>query len=110
MCVQVTLALYGGDIPTGRNPDANLKRKAVYDIISPYIFSPQEIEIVAEAPQKQFDLWLESFTASLKGVRKSLEKMTKSEYSKCSPPYGASPARIHGDSVGMPPHSTILDR
>jgi hypothetical protein len=36
--------------------------------------------------------------------------MTKSEYSKCFPPYGASPARIHGDSVGMPPHSTILDR
>ena len=99
MCVQVTLALYEGDIPSGQNPDANHKRKAVYDIISTYIFSPQEIKIVAEAPQKQFDLWLKSFTASLKGVRKLLEKMTELEYSKCFSPFGSSPARIHGDSV-----------
>ena len=108
---QVCLALYGPDIPMARNPLDKIRRKEIFDIVVPYTMSREDVEIFEATPERLQDLWLESFTASLKGILyTSLKKLTKDEFSKCFPSHGASPAQIHGAAVGILSGQSILDR
>lgn len=108
---QVCLALHGPDIPMARSPLDKIRRKEVFDIIAPYTMSTDDMETFEATPERVQDLWLESFTASLKGILfTSLQRLTKYEFSKCFPSHGASPAQIHGSAVGIFPGQSILDR
>jgi hypothetical protein len=108
---QVCLALHGPDMPMARSPLDKIRRKEVFDIIAPYTMSHEDMEVFEAAPERLQDLWLESFTASLKGILfTSLQRLTKDEFSKCFPSHGASPAQIHGTAVGILPGQSILDR
>ena len=105
------MALYGPDIPLARNIVDQRKRKEIFDIIAPYSMSLDDMEIFESTPQKVQDLWLESFTASVKGMLfTGLQKLSKIEFGKCFPAHGASPAAVHGASVGLGPGQSILHR
>ena len=105
------MALYGPDIPLARNLVDQGKRKEIFDIIAPYTMSCDDIEIFKAAPQRLQDLWLESFTASLKGMLLTgLQKLTKLEFSKCFPAHGGFPAPTQAASIGLEPGQSILHR
>jgi hypothetical protein len=73
-------------------------------IIAPYTMSCEDMEIFDAASQKVQDLWLESFPAALKGMLLTgLQKLTKSEFSKCFPAHGGFPAPIQAASIGLEP-------
>ena len=105
------MALYGPDIPLARSPVDNAKRRQIFDIVAPYTMSTEDVQMVDAAPQRVQDLWLESFPASLKGMLfTSLQKLTKDEFGKSFPAYGAFPAPMHAEAVGLAANQTILDR
>ena len=66
--VQVSMSLYGFDVPLGKTSTDKRKRREVFEIIHPYTLSEEDMEEVAEAGEQQIELWLESFTATQKGL------------------------------------------
>ena len=62
------LGLLGHDIPLGRTTADKAARQQVFDIIAPYFLSAEAIRTVGESEQEETTLWLETFTATQKGL------------------------------------------
>jgi hypothetical protein len=59
--VQVIMSIFGVDIPMGRTTADKQMRRNVFDIIHPYIMSPDDMIVVQVAGDQIKDLWLETF-------------------------------------------------
>jgi len=61
---QVSMAEYGFDVPCSRKPGDEMRRRIIFEIVSQYCFSKDDLaEIDSYAPNIQ-DLWLQTFTNS----------------------------------------------
>jgi hypothetical protein len=108
---QVAISLHGPDIPVGSTISDLNRRRKIFEIAAPYVLSAGDIETVKATPQNLVDLWLSTFTSSLKGIFLNLYSQTKNvaRQSYC-PRSGMIPAEAHAKLVGLPPGKTILDR
>ena len=68
LSVQASMSLLGYDVPLGKSAIDKANRREVFEIIHPYIMSPADMEEVEAAGDQVKDLWLESFTATQKGM------------------------------------------
>jgi hypothetical protein len=62
------LSLLGHDIPLGRTTHDKAARQQFFDIIAHYFLSAEAIRTVGEAEQEEMTLWLETITATQKGL------------------------------------------
>ena len=58
--------MYGVHIPMGRTTVDKQMRRGVFDIIHPFIMSPDDKVEVQQAEDQFKDIWLEAFTNSQK--------------------------------------------
>ena len=66
--VQACMSKYGMNVPLSKTLTDKRSRKDVFDIIHPYTLSAADMEEVVAAGEQQIELWLESFTATQKGL------------------------------------------
>jgi len=105
------MALFGFDCPIGKSADECIRRREIFNIIKPYVFSNENIEYVKQATPQMLDLWLESFAMSQKGMLfTSLQKVVKDVFRKYFPSFSFLPATALANRVGLPPGTSILDR
>ncbi len=78
--VQVSMSLFGFDVPMGRTTADKKMRRNVFDIIHPYIMSPDDMVVVQEAGDQIKDRWLETFTNSQKVMIHSTLNATAKSY------------------------------
>lgn len=105
------MALFGFDIPLGKGHDDCIKRREIFNIIKPYVFSEEDIEQIQQATPQMLDLWLESFAMSQKGMLfTSLQRMVKDEFRKYFPSHSSLPNATLACRVGLPSGASILDR
>ncbi len=116
LCVQASMSVLGYDVPTadvpvGTSAIDKTKRRDRFKIIHPYIMSPEDIAEVEESGNRVEDLWLESFTATQKGMIGTTPNFcTKQYFQDCFPSKGLIPNKKYGFLVGLPAGSTILQR
>ena len=109
--VQASMSMHSINVPLGKTAADKRKRKEVFEIIHPYIMSPADMEEVEEAGVEVKDLWLESFTATQKGmIGTTLSYYTKQYFQYFFPSRGLIPNNKYGSLVGLPPGATILQR
>jgi len=105
------MAQYGFDVPTSKKPaDAN-RRRIIFDIVSQYCFSGEDIlEIETYSPTIQ-DLWLQTFTNSQSVMMRSKVLQSAKDYFRIYfPDMGAAPKISLGKKVGLSSGESILDR
>jgi hypothetical protein len=108
---QVSMSMFGFDVPCGRNQVAASRRKKIFDVIAPYVMSQEDIDTVASRPAYLRDLWLESFANAARTMLSSkLQIRTKELLRKFFPSNGLLPTKRHAALIGMAPNATILDR
>ena len=108
--MQVTLSLYGADLPAGFTASAAAKRRTIWEIAAPYALSSNDLETVRATAPPLFDLWLTSFTNSLKGILVNLRRQTKNHARQYFPDSAYIPTPDAGALVGLPPGKNILGR
>ena len=109
--LQVTISLFGADLPLGNTMSDSLRRRKIFDIAAPYVLSEDDSSTVRAALQHLVDLWLGTFTSSLKGVFLNLCSKTKAAVQQSYfPRSGTVPSVGNAKLVGLPPGKTILDR
>lgn len=105
------MAIYGMDIPTARTPEDRAKRRAIFQIIAPYVLSEKDIKVIEETPVQLQDLWFESFAASQRGMLyTNLQIKVKKLFGKYFPPNGTLPAPDDAAAIGLQQQSTMLSR
>ena len=106
------LSLKGYDIPLGRTVYEKSIRQQVWDIIAPYFLSAEDMKTVAEADPEPMDLFLESFTATQKGLLYTTLSIAAKEYCIATyyPPRGSIPTHEHAAELGLPAGKSILSR
>ena len=106
------LSLKGYDIPLGRTVGEKALRRQVWDIIAPYFLSAEDMKTVAEADPEQMDLFLESFTATQKGLLYTTLSIAAKEYciKTYYPARGSIPTPEHAAELGLPAGKSILSR
>jgi hypothetical protein len=105
------MALYGYDVPYTKKSSDVERRAKVYDIISPYCFSKQDLRELASYPDHIREMWLQTFTNSQKVMLHSkLLIATKEWFRKFFPSDGASPNIRFGEQIGLANGQTILER
>lgn len=108
---QVSMALYGYDIPYTKKSSDVERRAKVFDIISPYCFSKQDLTELERYPEPIREMWLQTFSNSQKVmVHSKLLIATKEWFRKFFPSEGASPNLRWGEQIGLVSGQTILDR
>ena len=109
--LQISMSLYGADIPVGSTVADNNRRRKVWEIVAPYVLSEQDISTVQATPQLLVDLWLTTFTNSQKGVIGNLNNQVKLfmklRFFQSS---GSVPSPENAVLVGLQPGATILNR
>ena len=109
--MQVSMTLYGFEVPCGRNQLAASRRKKIFDIIAPYVLSQEDIDAVAERTQYVRDIWLESMANAVRTMLYSkLQTRTKDFLRRFFPSNGLLPTKKHAAMIGLPPNTSILDR
>ena len=105
------MAQYGFDVPCSKKPVDAFRRRIIFDIVSPYCFSEEEIvEIETYSPHIQ-DLWLQTFTNSQSVMMRSKVLQSAKEYfRKYFPDDGAAPKASLGKKIGLSYGESILDR
>ena len=56
--LQVSIALYGCDVPNSRKDEDKLRRETIFEIVAPYSLSAEDIVAVNEYSDHIRDLWL----------------------------------------------------
>ena len=105
------MAQYGFDVPTSKmHADAN-RRRIIFDIVSQYCFSEEDIlEIETYSPTIQ-DLWLQTFTNSQSVMMRSkVLQFAKGHIRIYFPDMGAAPKISLSKKVGLSSGESILDR
>ena len=74
------LSMKGYDLLLGRTMSEKAARQQVFDIIAPYFLSSEDMETVAEADPEEMAHWLETFTATQKGLVHTTLNMAAKEY------------------------------
>mmetsp|Transcript_52038 Transcript_52038/g.108692 ORF Transcript_52038/g.108692 Transcript_52038/m.108692 type:complete len:383 (-) Transcript_52038:61-1209(-) len=109
--LQVAISLFGADLPTGSAISDLSRRRKIFDIAAPYVLSQDDLATVRAAPQHLVDLWLGTFTSSLKGIFLNLLSKTKATVQQSYfPSSGTVPSEENAKLVGLLPGKTILDR
>ena len=62
--LQVSMALYGCDVPNSRKDEDKERRETIFEIVAPYCLSAEDIVAVNEYSDHIRDLWSASFTSS----------------------------------------------
>jgi hypothetical protein len=106
------LSLKGYDIPLGKTVSEKSIRQRVWGIIAPYFLSAEDMKTVAEADPEEMALFLESFTATQKGLLYTTLSIATKEYCIATyyPPRGSIPTFEHGAELGLPAGKSILSR
>jgi len=106
------LSLKGYDIPLGRTVGERAIRQQVFDIIAPYFLSSEDMETVAGADPEEMALWLETFTATQKGLLYTTLNIAAKDYCIATyyPSRGSIPTHEHGAELGLPAGKSILSR
>jgi hypothetical protein len=106
------LSLKGYDIPLGRTVYEKSIRRQVWDIIAPYFLSAEDMKTVAEAHPEEMSLFLESFTATQKGLLYTTLSIAAKEYciKTYYPARGSIPTPEHAAELGLPAGKSILSR
>ena len=109
--VQACMSKYGMNVPLSKTLTDKRSRKDVFDIIHPYTLSAADMEEVMEAGEQQIELWLESFTATQKGLLgTTLSHDSKQYFQYFFPSKALIPNSKFGSLVGLPPGAKILQR
>ncbi len=106
------LSVRGCEIPLNRTTSEKAARQQVFDIIAPYFLSSEDIKTVADADQEEMALWLETFTATQKGLLYTTLNIAAKEYciATCFLPNGSIPAPEHAAQLGLPAGKSFLSR
>ena len=105
------MALYGSNVPGARKSEDQEARDLIFDIISPYCLSAEDIEAIDEYPVHIRNLWLTSFTNSQNVmIFSKLLPAVKDQFRTYFPHKGASPKASVGRKIGLLPGQSILDR
>ena len=109
--MQVSVSMYGADLPMGRTTvDKQMCRK-VCDIIHSYVMSPDDMVEAQQAGDQIKDLWLETFTSSQKVmISSTLNAEAKSFFDRFFPGKGSIPSAKYANLVGLRPGQSILHR
>jgi hypothetical protein len=108
--MQVKLSLYGADIPAGFIAGAAVKRRTIWDIAAPYALSSEDMATVQTTPAGLVDLWLTTFTNSMKGILINLFRKTKEHALQYFPDGAYVPTQDTAALVGLQPGKNILER
>ena len=108
---QVSMALYGFDVPHSKKPSDADRRRIVFDTIKPYVFSKADYKDLDDYKENIVELWLQTFTNSQNTMIKTkLVNNTKDWFRKYFPNDGASPNPTLCKQVGLAHGQSILDR
>ena len=109
--LQVSMAQFGFDVPTSKKPIDSARRRIIFDIVSQYCFSREDIADIESYPPNIQDLWLQTFTNSQSVmVRGKVLQSAKEYFRKYFPDEGAAPRVILGQKIGLSAGESILDR
>ena len=113
--LQVSMALYGCDVPNSRKDEDKERRETIFEIVAPYCLSAEDIVAVNEYSDHIRDLWLASFTWNFISsqnvmIFSKLLPAVKDHFRTYFPHNGASPKASVGRKVGLLPGQSILDR
>ena len=105
------MSLHGFDIPMGKSTSDIISRREIFQIVSQYVMSAEDIDFVAENPLHLQDLWFMSFTASQKGILLvGLQKAAKAEFLNLFPSNGMIPKKHYAELLGLEFGTSMLDR
>jgi len=105
------MAMYGFDVPNSRKPSDAQRRRAVFDVIKPYVFSRADYRELDGYKEDILEIWLQTFTNSQNTMRKTkLVNNTKDWFRKYFPHDGASPNPTLCKKIGLASGQSILDR
>lgn len=105
------MAQYGFDVPYSKKPTDVARRRTIFDIVSQYCFSKEDITEIESYPQNIRDIWLQTFTNSQSVmVRSNVLKAAKEYFRKYFPDEGAAPRPVLGQKIGLGAGESILDR
>jgi hypothetical protein len=100
--VQVSMSMFGVDIPMGRTKVDKQMRRNVFDIKHPCIVSPDDMVVVQQAGDRIKDFWIETFTNSQKvTITSTLNALAKSFFDSLFPSKGNIPPAKYGTLVGL---------
>ena len=109
--MQACMSLCGADLPLGRSTEDKKMRRAIFDVIAPYIMSAADMLAVQEAGDQIKDLWLETFTNSQKVmINSTLNAEAKAYFDHFFPSKGNIPAVKYANLLGLGPGESILHR
>ena len=109
--MQACMSLSGADLPLGRSTEDKKMRRAIFDVIAPYIMSAADMLAVQEAGDQIKDLWLETFTNSQKVmINSTLNAEAKAYFDHFFPGKGNIPSVKYANLVGLGPGQSILHR
>jgi hypothetical protein len=105
------MAEYGFNVPCSKKPGDAMRRHIIFEIVSQYCLSKEDlVEFESYAPNIQ-DLWLQTFTNSQSVMlRSKLLQSAKEYFRKYFPNDGAAPRTNLGTKIGLAAGQTILDR
>ena len=110
-CLQVSMAEYGFDVPCSKKTSDVIRRRKIFDIVSPYCFSRAELDEIAKYPDVIQDLWLQSFTNTQSVMVKSKLLQSAKEYFRTFfPDDSCTPRPSKAKRLGLPLGHSILDR
>ena len=108
---QVSMALFGCNVPNARKSEDQEARYLIFDIVAPYCLSAEDMTAIDEYPMHIRNLWLSSFTNSQQVmIFSKLLPAVKDHFRTYFPHDGASPKASVGRKVGLLPGQSILDR
>lgn len=111
MLWQVSMAEFGIDIPQSRKPEDATRRREIFDIISPYCFTKEDIAEIESYPEHVQDMWLQTFSNSQSVMVRSKVLLAAKEYfRKYFPDNGGFPKASWGQKLGLSLGETVLDR
>ena len=107
--VQMSMSKCGVNLPMGRSTEDKKMRRAIFDVIAPYIMSAADMLAVQEAGDQIKDLWLETFTNSQKVmINSTLNAEAKAYFDHFFPGKGNIPSVKYANLVGLGPGESIL--
>ena len=109
--MQVGMSMCGVDLSMGRSTEDKKMRRAIFDVIAPYIMSAADMLAVQEAGDQIKDLWLETFTNSQKVmINSTLNAEAKAYFDHFFPGKGNIPSVKYANLLGLGPGESILHR
>ena len=109
--VQMSMSKCGVNLPMGRSTEDKKMRRKIFDVIAPYIMSPDDMVVVQQAGDQIKDLWLETFTNSQKVmINSTLNAEAKSFCDHFFPGKGNIPSVKYANLLGLKPGHSILHR